>query len=97
MVFKDFFKQLFSYSQPNNHEFKLSHSQINEENINSNSQNTNNKKIYNSLDVNIDYIKTKYNLLINSDIVTRNFILNEKGKEYYSYEDTLLYDGIFNV
>ena len=41
-----------------------------------------NKKIFKSLDINVEYIKTKYNLLINSDIVCRNFTLNARGKQY---------------
>ena len=40
------------------------------------------EKIYSSLNVNVDYIKVKYNALINSDIVLREFNLTIKGKEY---------------
>ena len=50
------------------------------------------KNIFPSLDVNLDYIKTKYNVLINSDIITREFILNARGKQYKAF---LLYiDGM---
>lgn len=48
--------------------------------------------VFTNLDENLDYIKTKYNLLINSDIVTREFILNARGKQYKAF---LLYiDGM---
>ncbi len=40
------------------------------------------EKIYSSLNVNVDYIKVKYNSLINSDIVLREFNLTIKNKEY---------------
>ena len=48
--------------------------------------------IYPSLTVNEEYVKTKYNLLINSDIVLRNFTINARGKQYNAF---LLYiDGM---
>ena len=96
MNFKDFFSQVFSYSQSKNHEFHLSKSQINEQNLDSENENNKEiKNIFNSIDVNIDYIKTKYNLLINSDIVIREFLLNAKGKQYKAL---LLYiDGMVDT
>ena len=42
-------------------------------------------KIFQSSTVNLDYMKTKYNILINSDIVLREFILNAKGKQYKAF------------
>lgn len=48
--------------------------------------------IFSNLEKNLDYVKTKYNLLINSDIITREFILNARGKQYKAF---LLYiDGM---
>lgn len=50
------------------------------------------KNIFNSLDVNLDYIKTKYNTLINSDIVTREFKIPIHSIDYKAF---LLYiDGM---
>lgn len=50
------------------------------------------KNVFSSIDVNLDYIKTKYNVLINSDIMIREFILNARGKQYKAF---LLYiDGM---
>ena len=49
-------------------------------------------KIYPSLDVNLEYIKTKYNFLINSDIVLREFILSARGKQYKAF--LLFVDGM---
>lgn len=48
--------------------------------------------IYKSLDQNLEYIKSQYNTLINSDIIIRNFSLIAKNKEYKAF---LLYiDGM---
>ena len=50
------------------------------------------QSIYNSLSVNLEYLKVKYNTLINSDIVIREFTLMAKNKEYKAF---LLYiDGM---
>ena len=35
--------------------------------------------------MNLEYIKTKYNLLINSDIILREFTLNARGKQYNAF------------
>lgn len=51
-----------------------------------------NPYVYPSIDVNLEYIKVKYNTLINSDIVLREFILTARNKEYKAF---LLYiDGM---
>ena len=41
--------------------------------------------IFPSLSVNIEYMRTKYNLLINSDIILREFTLNARGKQYNAF------------
>ncbi len=52
------------------------------------------QKIYSSIGVNLEYLKVKYNTLINSDIVIREFSLMAKGKEYKAF---LIYiDGMIN-
>ncbi len=80
MKIKKFITNIFNYYPNHTHQFSLP----NNANSFQNTQNENNteKKIFTSLDINLDYIKTKYNLLINSDIVTREFILNARGKQY---------------
>lgn len=51
-----------------------------------------NKYVYPSIDVNLEYLKVKYNTLINSDIVIREFLLTARNKEYRAF---LLYiDGM---
>ena len=52
------------------------------------------EKIYPSLSVNLEFMKTKYNALINSDIVFREFVINARGKQYNAL---LVYiDGMIN-
>lgn len=52
-------------------------------------------KIFPSLTVNLDYLKSKYNLLINSDIIFREFILNARGKQYNAL--LIFIDGMINT
>lgn len=56
---------------------------------------TEEKNIFPSLDVNLEYIKSRYNSLINSDIVIRNFILTARNKQFKAF---LFYiDGMVNT
>lgn len=95
MKIKDIINKTFGYTPKNVYHFSLPDSLANDESttiqdnkeISDESQN-----VFTSLDVNLDYVKTKYNLLINSDIITREFILNARGKQYKAF---LLYiDGM---
>ena len=81
MKIKDFFDSILTYTPTEHYHFTLP-----EENTEIfNSSNTKNEKIYPSLSVNIEYMKTKYNVLINSDIVLREFTLNARGKQYNAF------------
>ena len=85
MNIKKILSSFFSYTPPvKEHNFNLSvdpnnkfypDSDIDKEDLD-------NKKIFPSLSVNLEYLKTKYNILINSDIVFREFVLNARGKQY---------------
>ena len=82
---KEIVNNIFSYTPPINYKFILpDNSDIESSNDIQPTSNTPEKKenIFASLDVNLDYIKMKYNLLINSDIITREFILNARGKQH---------------
>ena len=85
--FKNLLTNIFLYNEPKDtYEFSLAENG-NENKSNENSNNISNgdepnQSIYDSLSVNLDYIKVKYNTLINSDIKLREFTLNIKGKEY---------------
>ena len=53
------------------------------------------KEIFPNIDVNIEYIKVKYNLLINSDIVLREFLLTARNKQYRAF--LLFIDGMTDM
>ena len=80
-------KDLYHFSLPDNNEKNTI-----QDNITSSDKSPN---VFTNLNKNLDYIKTKYNLLINSDIITREFILNARGKQYKAF---LLYiDGMVDA
>ncbi len=43
------------------------------------------ENIFPSIFINLDYIKVKYNVLINSDIVIREFTLNARNRQYKAF------------
>ena len=96
---KNLFKKFFLYQEPNpNYSFSLSRSKNNinnseQENSSADKENSI-KNLYSNLSVNLDYIKVKYNSLINSDIKIREFNLTINGKEYKSA--LLFIDGLIN-
>lgn len=88
MKIKRIITNIFGYTPKNIYHFSLP------DNVENPESPTIQKNIFNNIDENLDYIKTKYNLLINSDIITREFILNARGKQYKAL---LLYiDGMVN-
>lgn len=88
---KLFLQSLFFYHEPND-TYNFSLPEKNDEDASKSAKQTsrlresdeqeNKQNLYNTLSVNIDFIKTKYNTLINSDIVLREFNLNIRNKEY---------------
>lgn len=86
MIFNKIIKY-FEYIPKQNYEFSLDMSTNNLP-----EEPEENKNIFPSLPVNIEYIKTKYNTLINSDIVIREFKIPIRNVEYSAF---LLYiDGM---
>ena len=85
------FKDFFTYMPPTEYNFDI----LEKDNISQNDlNNDNNQKtnIFPSLDVNLEYVKSKYNTLINSDILIREFTINARNKQYKAF---LLYiDGM---
>lgn len=86
---KSSFSDFFNYEPENTYDFVLSPE--NDTSIPPDKE----KKVelfYNSLNVNKEIICTKYNTLINSDVIVRDFILHARGKQYKA---TLIYiDGM---
>lgn len=76
---KSIINSLFEYKEKNNYEFSLPKTS---NNLESNEFDKDDQtKVSQSLSENLEYIKTKYNLLINSDIKTREFSLNINNRE----------------
>ena len=75
----------FKFSPQKDYEFELS---VNDTQNNFNSitplENLN-QKVFPSIDVNLEYIKVKYNSLINSDIKIREFDLTARNKVYKAF------------
>lgn len=52
------------------------------------------KKIYSMIDLNLEYMKVRYNSMINSDVIIREFIIMARNRQYKAF---LLYiDGMVN-
>ena len=81
MKFMDTFKKVFFPIDEPSHHFSLpSSNETGTNNTNPQIEEIDDvKEIYPSIDVNIEYIRVKYNLLINSDIVLREFTLNVRN------------------
>lgn len=99
MNLKDLLSSLFTYT-PNNKEtynFNLVEDLNTKIYPDSTLGNEGNKetKIFPSITVNTDYLKSKYNLLINSDIIFRDFVLNARGKQYNAL--LIFIDGMINT
>lgn len=92
MKIKDFINNTFGYKPKNEYQFTLpDNPEIDTEKYNNtNSDKTEN--VYSQIDANLKYIKTKYNTLINSDIITREFTLNTGSKQYKAF--ILYIDGM---
>lgn len=53
------------------------------------------ESVFPSLSINLDFLKVKYNTLINSDIIVREFTLNARNKQYNAF---LIYiDGMVDT
>ena len=83
MNFKQLLENMFSYTPKDSYQFDLSETsqkiepQFEKENTP--------KKIFPSLSVNLEYMKTKYKILINSDVILREFTMNARGKQYNAF------------
>lgn len=90
MKLKDLFFKLFAYTPSVEYNFSLPEdtgtSEKNDNPATTTKQQVEEKvNIFPSLSVNMDYMKTKYNLLINSDVILREFTLNARGKQYNAF------------
>lgn len=86
MNLKTFFSNLFKYEPQEQYDFSLL-----EDNNKSSISSTNNsdtkkpKEIYPSLPINMEQMKIKYNTLINSDVILREFTLTARNKQFKAF------------
>ena len=91
----DFKKILDSFTWKPHETYDFSIAQVEEKSIkdeNTSKPLEEKKKVFPSLDVNLEYIKTRYNTLINSDIIIREFTLLAHNKQYKAF--LLFIDGM---
>lgn len=87
MSIKNLFNSIFAYTPPVEYNFSLPEEDTQTAEI-SNQESSDSKEkvnIFPSLNVNIEYMRTKYNLLINSDVILREFTINARGKQYNAF------------
>ena len=87
-------KSIFTYQETEEYEFSLTenNSDVDETAI---EKATEYKNIFNTLNVNLEYLKARYNSLINSDIKFREFKFCARDKEYSAF---LIYiDGMVDA
>ena len=95
MNFKNLINSLLTYKPTEDYDFTILEDDIEDSSKTetfSNKDVSNVENVFPSLSVNLEYIKTKYNVLINSDIIIREFTLNARGKQYSAF--ILYIDGM---
>lgn len=94
MSLKDKIKNAFIYKEKKHYDFILpeSYTGENKQDVSPdqdleelNIKEEENKQIYPSLKVNLEYMKVRYNTLINSDIKIREFTINVRNKQYDAF------------
>lgn len=91
MSFKDFFSNLIKYSSSNDYNFSILNNNVN--NVSTDASPADNYKVFANIKENLDFLKSKYNSLICSDIIIREFnmfVYNENHKCFIIYIDGLV-------
>ena len=99
MSIKNFISSFFTYTPTDNQKYNFNLS----EDVNTKlypdsdigKKESSKTKIFPSVSINSDVLKSKYNLLINSDIILREFVINARGKQYNAL--LLFIDGMVNT
>ena len=95
MDIKNIFSKLIKYTPENDYSFSLLEKPYEQNEDSENSFSEDETKIFPSIKVNLEYVKSKYNTLINSDIVLREFTLNARSKQFHAF--ILYFDGMINT
>ena len=96
MNIKNIIEKFLSYTPKSDYEFLLEDSikETYDKSSNCSTENSKISKIFSSLNINKEYLKTLYNLSINSDIILREFSITINKKSYNSF---LIYiDGMID-
>lgn len=97
MSFKDFFSNLIKYSSSNDYNFSILNNNVN--NVSTDASPADNYKVFANIKENLDFLKSKYNALICSDIIIREFnmfVYNENHKCFIIYIDGLVDSSSIN-
>ena len=86
----NYLKDLLKYEPDNNYNFNI----LDDNNFKASNDKLEleNDNLFPNIQVNLEQIKIKYNFLINSDIIIREFTLNCRGKQYNAF--LLFIDGM---
>lgn len=82
----------FAWKPQKDYEFSLPVETSQNQNTEDMPNNNANKTIFPSISSNLEYMKTRYNMLINSDIVVREFMVSTRYKQYKAF--LLFIDGM---
>ena len=85
---KEKISSIFSFKEEKNYNFTLSADSVETSQTPIDTDellDTKYKNIFTSLDVNLEYLKVKYNSLINSDVIIREFTLNARNKTFNAF------------
>ncbi len=87
MNIQNLFNKYFKYNPQNHYQFTIPDEKSSSDFNNEPKIQENNKKqnLNKSLQTNLEYLKTKYNTMINSDIVIRQFTLNARNKQFNAF------------
>ena len=81
-LFKKFINNV---SSDNTNQYNFELGTTNNISENSPSDRLKEQKVYSNIDVNLEYVNSRFNTLINSDIIIREFIINVKAKEFRAF------------
>ena len=107
MKFKEILKKIFLIDPNNKYDFVLSDDVSGNNDSKQNSSSNNNrqnfksledvgkvKNIFPSIDVNLEYVRVRYNSMISSDVVIREFMVTARNRQYRAF--LLFIDGMVN-
>lgn len=99
---KKFIKDVLGFQEDDKYTFILpnktamiQNKDITDEKIDSKKSVDDVKNIYTSIDINLEYVKVKYNSMISSDVVIREFNLTARNRQYKAF--LLFIDGLVDT